>query len=174
MGSWRELQSALHGFFSRRVAADDVDDLLQECFLKVSQGLSALRDPERLGAWVFQIARNLVTDHRRRQRGEETIDGDPTAETDEPDLNVRVGGWLASMIEQLPASYAEVLRESELRDIPHREIADHLGLSISGVKSRVQRGRVMLRDKLLACCVLEFDRRGAIQDYRRNPGNCSC
>lgn len=178
MSSWQELQAALRGFFSRRVAADDVDDLLQECFLKVRQGLPTLRDQDRLGSWVFQIARNLVIDHTRRQRdtgGARTMDEDPPAEPDAPDLDARIGGWLASMIQQLPANYAEVLLDSELRDVPHRQIADRLGLSISGVKSRVQRGRALLRDKLLACCALEFDRRGQVHGYeQRTPGSCDC
>jgi RNA polymerase sigma-70 factor (ECF subfamily) len=178
MHSWQELQVALRGFFSRRVATDDVDDLLQECFLRVQQGLPTLRDQERLGAWVFQIARNLVVDHRRRQRsqlGEGTIDEDPAAEPDDPNLNVRVGEWLASMIQSLPANYSEVLLDSELREIPYREIADRLGLSVSGVKSRVQRGREMLRERLLACCALELDRRGRVRGYeRRTRGSCDC
>lgn len=174
--AWQALEADLRAFFARRVAADDVDDLLQECFLRVSRGLPALQDPERLGAWVFRIARNLVTDLRRRRQpaGGAALD-EVAAEPDEPDLPVLVGGWLAAMIEELPADYADVLRDSELRDVPHREIAARLGLSVSGVKSRVQRGRAMLRDKLLACCAFELDRRGRVHDYeRRSSGRCDC
>ncbi|MCB9871524.1 MAG: sigma-70 family RNA polymerase sigma factor [Planctomycetes bacterium] len=176
--AWHELQAALRAFFARRVAAADVDDLVQECFLRVSQGIAALREQDRLGAWVFRIARNLVTDHRRRHRtgdGEPLAGEDVIAAPDEPDANARVAEWLASMIGRLPAEYAGVLRESELHDVPHREIAERLGMSISGVKSRVQRGRAMLRDELLACCVLQFDARGRVHDYeRRSCDSCDC
>lgn len=180
MGPWQELQEALRSFFLRRVKADDVDDLMQECFLRVSQGLPALRDRERIGTWMFRIARNLVVDHRLRLRRSLPPDvrgGEAAGEgpAEEEDLDLRIGGWLASMIDQLPARYSEVLRDSELTGIPHRDIADRLGLSISGVKSRVQRGRAMLRDRLLACCALEFDSRGRVRDYERKaPNSCDC
>ena len=79
------------------------------------------------------------------------------------------------MVECLPPKYAEVLRESELRRTPHRELAARLGLSVSGVKSRVQRGRELLRSALSACCRLEFDRRGRIRDYEQiAPRRCDC
>ena len=46
-----------------------------------------------------------------------------------------------------------------------REMAEELGLSYSGAKSRVQRGRVMLKQQLVDCCHFEFDQRGTIIDY---------
>lgn len=174
--AWQDLDAALRAFFARRVPAAEVDDLLQECFLKVSQGLAKLRQQERLDAWIFRIAHNLVIDFRRRSRSVRESGLDPserTAEAEPPDLDARIGGWLAATVERLPAKYADVLRDSELLEIPHREIAERLGLSISGVKSRVQRGRAMLRERLLACCALEFDRRGRIRDFERN-GPTAC
>lgn len=179
--AWQQLSGALRAFFARRVPAADVDDLLQDCYLKVSQGLPALQDQERLGAWIFRIARNLAVDHlRRRQRDLQREEAEEAAETpshntEEPDPHLRVAGWLAPFVERLPEKYADVMRLSELEELPHSEIAARLDLSISGVKSRVQRGRALLRDKLLACCSFEFDRRGRILDHRRNaPGSCGC
>lgn len=175
--TWAEFEAALRSFFTHRVAADDVDDLLQECFLRIARSLPDLRDEERIGGWVFAVARNLVTDHgRRRRRTEDPAPSEePSAADSESDLGVRVGGWLAAMVERLPDDYADVLRDSELRGLRHRDIAERLGLSVSAIKSRVQRGRTMLRERLLACCELEFDRRGGIRDFeRRSTGRCDC
>ena len=181
LAAWQQLDADLRAFFSRRVPADDVDDLLQDCFLKVSHGLPSLQDRERLGAWVFRTARNLVVDHLRRRSSSPTANSERegtehlVAEAPDADVSAQVGGWLPAMIDQLPAKYSQVLHQSELEERSQREIADRLGLSVSGVKSRVQRGRSMLRDKLLACCALEFDRRGGIQDYKRHaPRDCDC
>jgi len=44
-------------------------------------------------------------------------------------------------------------------------VADRLDLSYSGAKSRVQRGRRLLREALVNCCHVELDRRGGIIDY---------
>lgn len=177
--AWQEFGDVLRAFLSRRVPAADVDDLLQDCYLKVSAGLPTLAEQERLGGWIFRIAHNLAVDHLRRRRHElrdraeqDVVDSQAGAT---PDLQFEVGSWLGPMVERLPQKYAEVLRLSEIEGLPHREIAARLGLSVSGVKSRVQRGRGLLRDKLLACCVFEFDRRGRILDYEQNrPGSCDC
>ena len=178
IASWHELQETLRGYFARRVAADDVDDLLQDCFVRVSQGLADLRDKDRFGPWIFQIARNLVIDHQRRRSSQRSLGAnakDLAMEEDLPDLGIRIGGWLTEAIDRLPKLYAEVLRDSELRGIPYREIAERLDLSVSGVKSRVQRGREVLRAELLACCAIEFDRRGRVRDYeRRTSTRCDC
>jgi RNA polymerase sigma-70 factor (ECF subfamily) len=53
---------------------------------------------------------------------------------------------------------------SEIDGLPQREIAERLGLSLSGAKSRVQRGRAMLKDILDQCCVFHFDKRGNLMD----------
>ena len=56
-----------------------------------------------------------------------------------------------------------------------KDAAEKLGVSISGMKSRVQRGRRKLKNVLLNCCEVELDRRGGPVDYRRrNPDACDC
>jgi RNA polymerase sigma-70 factor, ECF subfamily len=132
-------------------------------------------------AYVFRIARNLVVDHLRRREHElledreEDVADRETGNDRGADLDLKIGDWLASWVKELPQKYAEVLRLSELQGLPHREIASRLDLSVSGVKSRVQRGRALLRDKLLACCRLELDRCGGIAGYQPdNPNSCDC
>lgn len=181
MTELRELDGALRSFISSRVPADDAEDLLQECYLRVGRRLAELRDRDRLSAWVFRIARNVLVDWLRSRGGpsghriepleDEVVDG----ATSEPEGELRVGRWLGTMIDRLPESYATVLRESELEGRLHREIAERHGLSVSGVKSRVQRGRILLRDKLSACCRFELDRRGGVVGLeRRDPDDPSC
>lgn len=68
------------------------------------------------------------------------------------------------MIDRLPDHYKVVLRKADLEGIKHSEIARQLGISVSGVKSHVQRGRQMLKELLLQCCHFEFDRYGTVFD----------
>ena len=56
----------------------------------------------------------------------------------------------------------------------HQRPAADLGLSVSGMKSRVQRARRDLRELLEQCCTVELDRRGGITDYRHSSGACGC
>lgn len=169
---WREFGDDLRRFILRRVSSpEDADDLLQETFIKIHAKLDTLEDRERLNAWVYQIARNTVTDYYRRQKAVEPLpEGGIEAiavEPEGPDNDVEqiVGEWLRPMVETLPERYRQALILTEFEGYSQREMAEELGLSYSGAKSRVQRGRVMLKQQLVDCCHFEFDQRGTIIDY---------
>ncbi len=169
---WREVGDDLRRFILQRVdSPEDADDLLQETFIKIHGKLDTLEDRERLNAWVYQIARNTVTDYYRRRRAVESLpEGgieDIVAEPEGPENDVEqtVGGWLRPMVETLPERYRRALVLTEFEGLSQREMAEELGLSYSGAKSRVQRGRLMLKQQLVECCHFEFDRRGSIIDY---------
>ena len=66
------------------------------------------------------------------------------------------------LISLLPEEYAAALRLSELEEISQKEVAKRLGISYSGAKSRVQRGREKLKALFMECCHLEFSRDGSI------------
>ena len=167
---WAQLSDRLRHFFRQRVGSDDVaDDLLQETFIRIHKGLDGLADADRLPAWVFRIARNLLTDHYRSQGRQPALgtvdtvaDELPAAADDPENMNELVTGWLPAVIRDLPDTYREALEAYELRGLPQQAIADRLGISLSGAKSRVQRGRTMLKEALARCCTFEQDRRGNV------------
>ena len=77
-GAWNEIEARLRSYVTRRVASDDVDDVLQEIFVKINGGITHLRDGERFGGWVYRIAKHVIADFgRARQR-------DPLAKSVEP------------------------------------------------------------------------------------------
>lgn len=171
------LASDLSGWFRRRTSEDRVDDLVQETFLRVHEGLPGLRDPERVGAWVFQIARRTLADHLRRRPPEQSLDAtagvEPQAAAVDPfdDPTAVVASWLPAMVDTLPEPYREALRLTELEGMSQAELAARLGVSPSGARSRVQRGRQRLLASLEACC--EVRREGAsVIDWRPRAEAC--
>jgi RNA polymerase sigma-70 factor (ECF subfamily) len=68
------------------------------------------------------------------------------------------------MIYSLPEPYRDAVVLTELEGLTQRELANRLGISLSGAKSRVQRGRAQLKQMLDECCTFEFDRRGKVID----------
>lgn len=77
--AWRALEAKLRPFVAKRVREADVDDVVQEVFLRIQRGLSSLRDDQRFGPWVYQIARSAIVDHAR-------VDArHPQARTEPPD-----------------------------------------------------------------------------------------
>jgi RNA polymerase sigma-70 factor (ECF subfamily) len=176
---WANLSSDLRRFIRRRVSDDhDADDLLQETFVRVHRKIGTLQEADRLTAWVYQIARNVIHDHHRKAANATVAiaDTDPAddLQDDSGHLRCRGADWLEEMIRSLPDGYREAVQWSEIEGVSQQEIADRQGISLSGAKSRVQRGRVMLKDILEKCCHFEFDRRGNKMDFDPKPDRKVC
>lgn len=167
---WRDFSDRLRGYIARRVDnADDADDVFQDVFLKIHSRIDQLEDESRLAPWVFRIAQNAVADFYRSRGASKTIPSDGVdVATPPPDAErVELEEWMRGAIRELPEKYREAIELTELQGLTQKEMAERLGISHSGAKSRVQRGRAMIKEMLLACCHLEMDRRGNIIDMHR-------
>ena len=104
------------------------------------------------------------------------LDAWPVQELDdEPNDAVReLSRCLQPMLDQLPPAAREALVRVEIDGQTQLQAARELGLSLSGMKSRVQRARRELKDLLEQCCVVDVDRRGGIADYHPPTGGCAC
>lgn len=165
----------LRAFIRRRVRDDaTADDLTQEALLKVYRSRATLRDGTRLEAWLYQIARGTIIDHYRRRRPTEELPAGLTGES--PDemaaMRTRVQASMKRFLEELPVAYREPVRLAELEQLPLARIALRLDVSLTAVKSRVRRGRAMLKKKLQACCRFEFDRLGRMIGFERRQQLC--
>jgi RNA polymerase sigma-70 factor, ECF subfamily len=172
MQSLDDVTGRLRPFVARRVPPADVDDVLQDVFVRMQRGLGALRDDERFTAWLFQIARSAVAEHgRARARhplpaSAEVADlpVEPAADDDRAAANA-LSGCVAGFVAQLASPYREAVTLVELEGLTTREAAELAGVSLSGMKSRVQRGRAQLRALFEACCEIAVDARGKVTDY---------
>lgn len=174
---WESYCCRLRDFIRSRVANDaDAEDILQEVFLRVHRHLCCSPDWERPDAWFYQIARNLIVDYYRQREFAEIPEDYPGSEEHdhEPseDLEAQLALSLKDTLQMLPPSYRQALILTEYEGISQKELAERLGLSFSGAKSRVQRARQKLRDLLLECCHFELDRRRRVMDYY--PHCCCC
>lgn len=171
-----DFSGKLRAFIRRRVRDDVVaDDLTQETLLKVFRSREALRDGQRLEAWLYRIARTTIIDHYRRRRPGEELPADLASSPADAsqDVTAAMTRSLKIFLEELPPAYREPVRLAEFEGMPLAKIALRLDLSLTAVKSRVRRGRAMLKKKLQDCCRFEFDRFGKVIGYeRRKP--CAC
>ena len=79
---------------------------------------------------------------------------------------------LAPLIQRLPIRYREALELVDLQSMRQGDAAKKLKLSLSGLKSRVQRGRLLLKQLLLDCCTVEINKRGSVVDYTSKSQCC--
>jgi RNA polymerase sigma-70 factor (ECF subfamily) len=182
----RSLEAQLRPFIARRVAKPaDVDDILQDVFLRMHRGAASLRDDQRFGPWLYQVTRSAIADHRRsaarhpsaQETHEETAPD--TDDADERSAECQLAAHVAPFVAMLPSPYREALTLTELQGVTQKQAADMLGVSVSGMKSRVQRGRVRLRALFEACCNIALDARGRVMACERRPGgpaprDCRC
>ncbi len=187
-GAWKELDAELRPFGARRVRAEvDVDDVVQEVFLRLQRGLAGLRDDQRFGPWVYQIARNAIADHRRSAARHPVKDPDATEEAaapgeaeadDDGRVEKMLSAYVAPFVAMLPSPYREALTLTELEGLTQKDAAAMLGISVSGMKSRVQRGRKMLRKVFEDCCHIALDARGRTIGCEPRPDgtmpDCRC
>jgi RNA polymerase sigma-70 factor, ECF subfamily len=187
---WQELHGNLRAFIGRRVRNEaDVDDLVQRVLLQIVGGVSSLRKVERLHAWIYRLARNAIADHyrspvvRREHASGDTIElasaneslvSIPVEEDDRAALR-ELATCLLPMIRQLPPRYQEAIRMADLEGLTQVEAARRAGVSLSGMKSRVQRARLQLRGIVEECCRVDLDTRGSITSFEsRRPERCAC
>ena len=171
---WHDVDARLRPFIAKRVDRQDVDDVLQDVFLKMQRGLAGLRDEERLTPWRYQIARNAIADNARmRQRHPvaEPVDA-PAPRDDESAQQHLLAACIAVFVARLPSPYREAVTLVELEGQTIKEAAEMANISVSGMKSRVQRGRAQLRAALDACCQIALDARGKVIEV--TPRACGC
>lgn len=178
--AWDTFQTPIKHFILKYIHNNVVaEDILQDVFLKIHMSIATLHDEKKLQAWLYQIARHAIYDYYRSQRTTLALPDtyDLPEEPTQEDVEQTLLPCLKDMVDQLPAPYREAIILTEYHGLTQRELAEHLHLSFSGAKSRVQRAREKLKQMLLECCHFVLDRRGGIIEY--HPRNeccltCSC
>jgi RNA polymerase sigma-70 factor (ECF subfamily) len=169
---WFEFRERLRAFVARRIANPaDVDDIVQWVFLQMHRSLAEIRSRERIHAWLYRTARRAVADYYRSgTRRREVTAGDAldldaltpgSGQDQEHDGRSEVASCLAPVMERLSPADREAIVLTELQGLRLADAAAVAGVTLSGMKSRVQRARCRLREMVLDCCHVALDARGA-------------
>lgn len=173
---WNEYYDQLLLFIIKRVSDKAIaEDILQNVFVKILFNIKSLKDNTKMKNWLFQITRNEIINYFRESKATgkvplfyQAVDNEVTH-----DITEEVGTWIVPFIGTLPEKYQEALILSEIDGMSQKDLAAHLGISYSGAKTRVQRGRAMLKEKLTQCCIFHTDKYGNIMDYNPNTDSCN-
>ena len=149
-----EYRETLTRFIKSRVKDPlDSEELTSEVMLKIYNYCEKLDDVKNIEAWLIAIAKNTISDYLKEQNKRVYENRDQNAGIEEADeLYQELEACIPSLIEKLPAKYAEPLIAYELKGVSQKELAARFGISESGLKSRVQRGRKMLKALFIEHC----------------------
>jgi RNA polymerase sigma-70 factor (ECF subfamily) len=156
---------------ARRMLGNDADaeDVTQDVLLQVVRKLDTFRGESAFPTWLHRVTVNAALAHRRKranrqahQSGEpldavlDDGDGHPhpgslrpwSISPDQPVLDAETHELIEQAIGKLPETYRDVYVLADVEGMPNADIAEMLGMSVAAVKSRLHRGRLLMRDAL--------------------------
>ncbi|HMB62090.1 MAG TPA: RNA polymerase sigma factor SigZ [Eudoraea sp.] len=173
---WNEFNHELKGFIFGKVGDESIaDDILQDVFIKIMDNMDKVARAKSIQNYLYGIARNTTMDHFRKADKKKALEKDYAPLTDEEtqSLNATIADrCIKPFINQIPEKYRHALLKTEFEQISQKDLARELNISYSAAKSRVQRGRLKLKELILGCCNLQKDKYGNLLSARMK--NCSC
>jgi RNA polymerase sigma-70 factor (ECF subfamily) len=174
---WEEFSGRVRSHLLKKLRNKaDADDLLQEIFMKIHAHLPHLRERKKLSSWLYRITENTLNDYYRKSPGrekefDENRPANGNADRDDPLSGIE--GCLEAFIERLPEKYRKPLVMSDVEGKSQKEIAEEMGISYSGLKSRVQRGREMIKEMFIECCKLSVGTDGKLKGELTSMDSCT-
>jgi RNA polymerase sigma-70 factor (ECF subfamily) len=153
---------------ARRMLNNDADaeDVTQDVLLQVVRKLGSFRGESEFPTWLHRVTVNMALAHRnKRSHRQEREVHDPldhsfddghhaghvrpwSVAPDQPVLDRETRELIEKAIRELPEIYRDVYVLADVEGLPNAEIGDLLGLSLPAVKSRLHRGRLLMRNAL--------------------------
>lgn len=140
----------------------EAEDLMQDVVLKVFRNIGSFRQEAKFSSWIYQIATNTYKDSVRKNKlnnlsldetyddsGESIIQVVEDTTTEEIYETKELQRYIGGLIDDLPLAFREVIVLREILDYSYEEIGEKLEISIGTVKSRISRGRKILKEKIL-------------------------
>jgi RNA polymerase sigma-70 factor (ECF subfamily) len=180
---WSKMRRDLVRFVNGRVESrESAEDIVQDVLERFHR-----TDPENVAsptAWLYRAARNAVVDHYRTRAGTLTLPEDLGSEIGDrqddgrPDAGPNaatqsLARCLRPFVARLPDHYRSAVTRVDLDGATHVVAARAERVSVSGMKSRVQRGRAHLADLIQECCAVTTDADGAVSSFEPKS-SCGC
>lgn len=163
---WNQYANQMRTFIRSQIHDEQTtDDILQNVFVKIHSDVTQIDKIGNMKAWLYRMAKNMMVDYFRSLKHTSEIDDSISEETITEPIIENVASSIRFFINQLDEPLRKLMILSELKGYSQIEISKELNIPYSTIKSRIQKGRHLVKEMLLDCCHYEFDRRGTVIDY---------
>ena len=164
--AWHSYEAEIRGYLTRHVPdARTAEDILQDTFVKAIKEGAGFCQLENPRAWLFRVARNNLTDFYRRDKPFVELDEGLAEDIVEIPAVETLSACLPRALRELSESDRNAVTLCDLQGVNQADYARVTGLSIPGAKSRIQRARKRLKQKLNDNCQVRFDDCGHVCCY---------
>lgn len=164
--AWRAHEPELRGWLRHRLSNPaEADDLLQDLFLKALRQGERFCSVQNARAWLFEVARNTLADHLRVARITVELPEDLAAPAEQTDTVDTLTACLPRVLSELSAEDREAITLCDLQGMAQADYARQKNLSLSAAKSRIQRARLRLRQRMTEGCQVQLDATGRVSDF---------
>ncbi len=168
---WIDLNEELYKFILTKIKdKQTAKDIHQEVFLKIQTKIQQLKHTSKLTSWVYQITRNTIIDYFRKLKDNNiSINDLDIAETETNNFDYSdLTNCINQKIDNLSSQHKEAIILTSFKNYSQKELAEHLKISYSGTKSRVQKAKKILKENILNCPNVESDKTGKLLNFENN------
>jgi RNA polymerase sigma-70 factor, ECF subfamily len=160
--AWTEFLTTFNEYICRRLANPAAaKDISRNVIVTLHDQLARIRKVERLETWLCLVIRHILIEYDHVAGNDMPV----SPELSEEEINDLQAAF-HQIVSCLPKIYRDALLHTAFEGLTQKELAKHCGISLSGAKSRIQRGRKRLKRMLLDGCQMELDRRRNSRSFR--------
>jgi RNA polymerase sigma-70 factor (ECF subfamily) len=154
---WSDYKNGLQFYILKKIKDKEIaNDLSHEVLMKIYNSCCSNNEIRNVRSWMFQIAHNTTIDYLKKEN-KFTDELPEIFENDENNSFKEVAEFMNPLIKLLPEKYAVPLQLSDIEELKQAEVSKKINLSLTATKSRIQRARKLLKEKIIECCNLELD-----------------
>lgn len=168
--AWRQHAAELRSWLRHRLRQpQDVDDMMQDVFMKALRQGGQFCDVQNSRAWLFEVARHALADRLKLKRDMVELPEDLPAIVSEEAPVDQLTACLPRVLSELSPTDRESIVLCDLGGMSQADYAAQVGLKLSAAKSRLQRARQRLRERMTVACQVKTDDVGHIDDFVPRP-----
>lgn len=168
--AWKQHAPELRAWLRHRLnQPQDVDDLMQDLFIKALKQGEQFCSIVNARAWLFEVARNALADRMRIKRDMVELPDDLALHEEDVAVVDMLTACLPRVLSELSDSDRQAIELCDIQGMPQAVYATQVGVELSAAKSRLQRARQRLRERMREVCQVKLDSQGRVQDFVPRP-----